>query len=53
MKDYFQRDGGKLKKTGIKKRVRSVRYKLQMKITRNSIMRILAKIDTRSKILGD
>ena len=27
MKDYFLRDGGKLKKIGIKKRVRSVRYK--------------------------
>jgi len=49
MKDYFLRDGGKLKKIGIKKRVRSVRYKLLMKIIR----RILTKIDIRSKILGD
>jgi len=49
MKDYFLRDGGKLKKIGIKKRVSSVRYKLMMKI----IMRILTKIDIRSKILGD
>ena len=32
MKDYFLRDGGKLKKIGIKKRVRSVRYKLLMEI---------------------
>ena len=32
MKDYFLRDGGKLKKIGIKKRVRSLRYKLLMKI---------------------
>ena len=53
MKDYFLRDGGKLKKIGIKKRVRSVRYKLLMKIILNSIMRILTKIDTRTKILGD
>ena len=53
MKDYFLKDGGKLKKIGIKKRVRSVRYKLLMKIILNSIMRILTKIDTRSKILGD
>jgi len=50
MKDYFQRDGGKLKKIGIKKRVRSVRYKLLMKIIRNSIIRIITKIDSRSKI---
>ena len=28
MKDYFLRDGGKWKKIGIKKGVRSVRYKL-------------------------
>ena len=53
MKDYFLRDGGKLKKIGIKKRVGSVRWKLLMKIIINSIMRILTKIDTRSKILGD
>ena len=53
MKDYFLRDGGKLKKIGIKKRVRSVRYKLLMKIISYSIMRMLTKIDTRSKILGD
>ena len=53
MKDYFLRDGGKLKKIGIKKRVRSVRYKLLMIIILNAIMRILTKIDTRSKILGD
>ena len=53
MKDYFLRAGEKLKKIGIKKRVRSVRYKLLMKIILNSIMRILTKIDTRSKILGD
>jgi len=32
MKDYFLRDGGKLIKIGIKKRVKSVRYKLLMKI---------------------
>ena len=32
MKDYFLRDGGKLKKIGIKKGVRSERYKLLMKI---------------------
>ncbi len=53
MKDYFLRDGPKLKKIGIKKRVRSVRYKLLKKIILVSIMRILTKIDTRSKILGD
>jgi len=53
MKDYFLRHGGKLKKIGIKKRVRSLRYMLLMKIILNSIMRILTKIDTRSKILGD
>jgi len=53
MKDYFQRDGGKLKKIGIKKRVRTERYKLLMKIILNSIMKILTKIDIRSKILGD
>jgi len=53
MKDYFLRDGGKLKKIGIKKRVRSLRYKLLMKIICNSIIRILTKIDTRSKILGE
>ena len=52
MKDYFLRDGGKLKKIGIKKIVRSVQYKLLMKIILNSIMRILTKIDIRSKILG-
>ena len=51
MKDYFLRDGGKLKKIGIKKRVRSVRYKLLMKIIWNSIMRILTKFDIWSKIL--
>ena len=28
MKDYLVRDGGKLKKIGIKKRVRYVRYKI-------------------------
>ena len=50
MKDYFLRDGGKLKKIGIKKRLRSVRYKLLMKIIRNPILRLLAKVDTRSKI---
>ena len=32
MKDYFLRDGEKLKKIGTKKIVRSVRYKLLMKI---------------------
>ena len=53
MKDYFLRDGGKLKKIGIKKRVRSVRYKLLMKIIWDTIMRIITKIDTRSKILGN
>ena len=53
MKDYFLRDGGKLKKIGIKKRVISVRYKLLMNIIGNSIMKILTKIDIRSKILGD
>ena len=52
MKDYFLRDGGKLKKIGIKKGVRSARYKLLMKIIWKSIMRILTKIDTWSKILG-
>ena len=31
MKDYFLWDGGKLKKIGIKQRVRSERYKLLMK----------------------
>ena len=46
MKDYFLKDGGKLKKIGIKKRVRSVRYKLLIKIILNSIMRVLTKIDT-------
>jgi len=50
MKDYFQRDGGKLKKIGIKKIVRSLRYKLLMKIIRNSIIRRITKIDSRSKI---
>ena len=50
MKDYFQRDGGKLKKIGIKKRLRSLRYKLIMKIIRNLIIRIITKIDSRSKI---
>jgi len=50
MKDYFLRDGGKLKKIGIKKGVRSVRYKLLMKIILNPIMRKLTKIDSRSKI---
>ena len=44
MKDYFQRDGGKLKKIGIKKRIGSVRYKLLMKIIRNSIMRMLTEL---------
>ena len=53
MKDYLLRDGGKLKKIGIKKRVRPVRYKLLMKIIWDSIMRKLTKIDTRFKILGD
>ena len=53
MKDYFPWDGEKLKKIGIKKRVRSVRYKLLMKIIWISVMKILTKIDTRSKILGD
>ena len=53
MKDYFLRDGGKLKKIGIKKRVRAESYKLLMKIIWNSIMRILTKIDTWSKILGN
>ena len=50
MKDYFLRDGAKLKKIGIKKRVRSARYKLLMKIIRISIIRIITKIDSRSKI---
>ena len=50
MKDYFQKDGGKLKKIGIKMRVRSVRYKLLMKIIRNSLIRKITKIDSRSKI---
>ena len=53
MKDYFLRDGEKLKKIGIKKRVRSERYKLLMKIIWNIIMRILTEIDSRSKIWGD
>ena len=53
MKDYFLRDGEKLIKIGIKKGVRSGRYKLLLKIISNSIMRILTKIDTRTKILGD
>jgi len=53
MKDYFLRVGGKLKKIGIKKRVRSVWDKLLIKIIWNSIIRILTKIDTRSKILID
>ena len=38
MKDYFLRDGGKLKKIGIKKRVRSARRKLLMKIILNQTM---------------
>ena len=50
MKDYFQRDGGKLKKIGIKEGIRSARYKLIMNIIRNSIIRIITKIDSRSKI---
>ncbi len=50
MKDYFPRDGGKLKKIGIKKRVRSVRYKLLMSIILNQILRKLTKIDSRTKI---
>ena len=49
MKDYFLRDGRKLKKIGIKMRVRSVRYKLLMKIIWNSIMRILTKLTTDLK----
>ena len=52
MKDYFLRDGGKLKKIGIKLRVRSVRYitdKNNLKFNNE----ILTKIDIRSKILGD
>ena len=53
MKDYFLRDGGKLRKIGIKKRVRSDGHKLLMKIVWNIIMRILTEIDSRSKIWGD
>ena len=53
MKDYFLRDGGKLKKIGIKEKVRSVLYKLLMKIIWNSLMRILTKIEIGSKIVGD
>ena len=44
MKDYFLRDGVSLKKIGIKKRVRSERYKLLMKIIGNSTTRILIKL---------
>ena len=50
MKDYFLRDGGKLKKIGIKKRVRSARRKLLIKIILNQTMRILTKIDSLTKI---
>ena len=50
MKDYFLRDGGKLKKIGIKKIIRSVRRKLLMKIIFNPTMRILTKFDSLSKI---
>ena len=53
MKDYFLMDGGKLKKIGIKKRVRSASFNLLMKIIWNSLMGILNKIDSRSKICGD
>ena len=44
MKDYFLRDGGKLKKLGIKKRVRSERYKLLMKNT------VFVELDLASEI---
>ena len=51
MKDYFLRDGGKLKKIGIKKRVRTVRQKITDE--NNLKFNKLTKIDIRSKILGD
>ena len=44
MKDYLLRDGGKLKKIGIKKKVRSVLYKFTDENNLNSIMRILKKL---------
>ena len=54
MKDYFLRDGGKLKKFGLKKKViKSMRQKLLMEIIWNPLMRILTKIDSRSKIWRD
>ena len=53
MKDYFPRDGGRLKKFGLRKKViRSMRQKLLMEIIWNPIMRILTKIDSLSKIWG-
>ena len=53
MKDYFLRDGGKLKKIGIKKRVRSARKYSPIKKIWKSMNRILIKIDSRSKIWGN
>ena len=50
MKDYFLRDGEKLKKFGLKKKGRSMPKKLLAKIIWNPIMRKLTKIDSRSKI---
>ncbi len=50
MKDYFLRDGEKLKKIGIKMKVRYLWYEFVMKIICNLIMKILTKIESRFKI---